>query len=65
VEANAGPAIRKRLELPGTDERPVMQDFKDGFTKDSFTDMDQLPGHKAGPWRGSVSRVQADSAHTA
>jgi hypothetical protein len=65
VEANADPAIRTRLELPGTDERPVMQDFKDRFTKDRFTDMDQLPGHKAGRWRGTASQVQADSVQAA
>jgi hypothetical protein len=60
VEANADPAIRRRLELPGTDERPVMQDFKD-----RFTDMDQLPGHKAGQGSGRVSQVQADSVQAA
>jgi hypothetical protein len=45
-------------ELPGEDERPVMQDFQD-----RFTDMDQLPGDKAGQSRAAA--VESDSPHAA
>ena len=34
--------------MPGADERPVMQDFKDDSQKRRVTDMSQFPGDKAG-----------------
>jgi hypothetical protein len=60
AEANVHRQSGREPELPGTDERPVMQDFKD-----RFTDIDQLSGHKTGQLRGSVSQVQADSVQAA